>query len=507
MADVSATALGDWLLAEDAARQTSSLAATLAGDPPLALWVLWSADRAAGDRPRGLTEAARWLAEHILDEALWQDRAAGAGEPEPDRIEDYSGRVATAVAVSEVARRLAAPGGESVERITQDSGGKNAFETVEIDRQERQSSVRHAPADRAALLGLLHDAAAVPSWFLPAADEPAAVAVARAVALLRGDGDETAAPVEVDLASRTRSVDTLGATAGLSSSAGNTAGQANRGTLPFMSAVALEACRRRGDEAQQRWLAAGGPAASWLPQLAARLARLATLQRRFAEAVETEKIEALAEFAAGAAHEINNPLAVIAGRAQLFLREETEPERRKALALINAQAMRVHEMIADLRLFARPPQPELQTVDPLGLLDRLIEEMAPVAARQETVLQRRGDAGPLAIEADPVQLMVALRALCSNALEALGHGGIITVAVRRADRGVQISVADDGPGISPEERRHLFDPFYSARQAGRGLGLGLSKCWRIVAQHGGQIAVEAGPGRGAIFTITLPGKR
>jgi signal transduction histidine kinase len=69
---------------------------------------------------------------------------------------------------------------------------------------------------------------------------------------------------------------------------------------------------------------------------------------------------------------------------------------------------------------------------------------------------------------------------------------------------VGIVVTDDGPGILPEHRPHIFDPFYSARQAGRGLGLGLSKCWRIVGLHHGRIEVQSEPGQGACFTITLP---
>jgi signal transduction histidine kinase len=187
-----------------------------------------------------------------------------------------------------------------------------------------------------------------------------------------------------------------------------------------------------------------------------------------------------------------------------FLREETDPERRRALALMNAQAMRVYEMIADMRLFARPPQPEPEPIELVGLIDRLIEDFAPRAAQQETIVCRRGDAGPLEIEADPAQLSVAIRAMCQNALEAIGSGGHIEIALEQHAREVQIRVSDDGPGIAPEERRHLFDPFYSARQAGRGLGLGLSKCWRIVTNHGGRIDVESQPGHGAMFTITLP---
>ena len=69
---------------------------------------------------------------------------------------------------------------------------------------------------------------------------------------------------------------------------------------------------------------------------------------------------------------------------------------------------------------------------------------------------------------------------------------------------MRIRIRDDGPGIKLEERRHLFDPFYSARQAGRGLGLGLSKAWRIVANHGGRIEVDSQPGSGSTFTVVLP---
>src|SRR6478752_5710914 len=85
--------------------------------------------------------------------------------------------------------------------------------------------------------------------------------------------------------------------------------------------------------------------------------RLQQLESEFQRTLEAEKLESLAEFAAGAGHEINNPLAVISGRAQLILRQEKNPERRRELAVINSQALRIHEMIADLMLFARPPRP------------------------------------------------------------------------------------------------------------------------------------------------------
>ena len=102
------------------------------------------------------------------------------------------------------------------------------------------------------------------------------------------------------------------------------------------------------------------------------------------------------------------------------------------------------------------------------------------------------------------QLTVTLRAMCQNALEAIGGGGQIEIGLGQTEHHVEIRVTDNGPGIPPEQRRHLFDPYYSARQAGRGLGLGLSKAWRIVTNHGGRIDVESEPGHGATFIITLP---
>ncbi len=230
----------------------------------------------------------------------------------------------------------------------------------------------------------------------------------------------------------------------------------------------------------------------------------AELRAAFDAALEAEKLEALAEFAAGAGHEINNPLTVISGRAQLLLRDETDPERRRTLALIRAQAVRVHEMIADMRLFARPPEPEREPVDVGALLGRVAEELGAEYARQDIAVAFPGQPGDAWLDADPVQVHVALRALCRNAAEAIGRGGRIELELRTEPEEIRILVRDTGPGISPEERRHIFDPFYSARQAGRGLGLGLSKAWRIVTGHGGRIEVNSEPGHGATFTLQFP---
>jgi signal transduction histidine kinase len=265
------------------------------------------------------------------------------------------------------------------------------------------------------------------------------------------------------------------------------------------------AARRHAAAAWQRWTAAGSLGSDFLPRLNQRLQRLHQLETAFAAALEIEKLEAMAEFAAGAGHEINNPLAVISGRAQLLVRDERDPERRRDLALIHTQAMRVYEMIADMMLAARPPQPELTHVELGELLSKLVDNLQAKAQLRQIELRYWPPVGPLMVQADPTQLTVALRALCDNAFEAIGGNGWVEVSVRQASdvRIVQIVVRDNGPGISGAVRRHLFDPYFSGREAGRGLGVGLAKCRAIVLQHGGDLVVDSAPGAGATFTITL----
>jgi signal transduction histidine kinase len=254
-----------------------------------------------------------------------------------------------------------------------------------------------------------------------------------------------------------------------------------------------------------------------LAQLATKINRLKSLEHDFWHALEQEKLSALKEFAYGAGHEINNPLANISARAQTLLKSETDVDRRQKLASINAQAFRAHEMIADLMLFARPPQMTRERIELAPLLAEVAKTSHSQATNQQTQIEINAGEQPLFVYADRASLIVALRALVSNALESLGTGGHVWIAARTIDdvdpavslinkvcTNIAIDVRDDGPGISAEARRHIFDPFFSGREAGRGLGFGLTKCWRIVTTQGGQIAVASTPHAGTTFTITLP---
>jgi hypothetical protein len=448
MADRSAGVLAGAILAEVGPRSIESLAEQMAVDPPLVLWAVCRASLDDAPRPRSVRDAARWLLQQSVEVLQWGEGHAGQNGPLAERpAEPFADRVAGCLETAELAALLAADGGQEA-------------------------------AEEAHLLGLLHQAHQWPS--LEADDPPESLADLLPDWLIHAEGNRAA------------------------NCAARAAAALAGGDLPDGIEFDPDACRRRAADGRQRWIEVHPLAASPLPPLVARLARLRQLESRFHQTLETEKLEALAEFAAGAGHEINNPLAIIGGRAQLLLRDETDPERRRELAVMNAQVKRAHEMIADIRLFSRPPDPEPTTLDLAGLIDTVIEEMAPQTGERAITLTRTSEPGPWEIEADPVQLNVALHAVCRNALEAIGRDGRIEIAVSGSASRVEIRVTDDGPGILPEQRRHLFDPFYSARQAGRGLGFGLSKAWRIVTNHGGKIEVESEPGKGATFTISLP---
>ena len=223
------------------------------------------------------------------------------------------------------------------------------------------------------------------------------------------------------------------------------------------------------------------------------------------ERFEQAKLDAMKELAYGASHEINNPLANISARAQSLLRDERDPERRRTLEAIHLQALRAHEMISDLMLFARPPQLERRPLDLAELVRQVASGLASECERRGIELSTVVDGQPPPVDGDATQLAVAINALVANSINALGRDGTIQIAVRHSsDGGVQLQVEDNGPGIPPEVRPHIFDPFYSGREAGRGLGFGLSKAWRIVTLHGGAITADSPPPGGAIFTLNLP---
>lgn len=241
-----------------------------------------------------------------------------------------------------------------------------------------------------------------------------------------------------------------------------------------------------------------------LPRLVQRLAWFEELSSDFDTQLEQAKLDAMKELAYGASHEVNNPLANISGRAQALLRDETDSKRRRMLTSIDANAIRAHEMISDLMLFARPPALELEATDLGELLDKVAGELTTTADEQAIKLVVEPASESFTAAVDPTQMMVAVTALVQNSLDAIGHDGQVTLSVKREANQAVLRVADTGPGIAEEVRHHMFDPFYSGREAGRGLGFGLSKCWRIVTLHGGNVKLESTGPAGSVFAVRMP---
>lgn len=228
------------------------------------------------------------------------------------------------------------------------------------------------------------------------------------------------------------------------------------------------------------------------------------LRRWFDERLRDAKLDAMKELAYGASHEINNPLANIALRAQTLLKREDDTEKRKALEAMHRAAMRAHEMISDLMLFARPPRPERRRVDLSELASEVVAELNPLAEERGVLLELEPESITPFVDADPNQLAVALRAVVQNSLDATDGEGSVGVSIRPNDRYAELWVEDDGPGVPEEIVPHVFDPFFSGREAGRGLGFGLSKCWRIVTEHGGGVSLENRAEGGVRVVIRLP---
>ena len=233
--------------------------------------------------------------------------------------------------------------------------------------------------------------------------------------------------------------------------------------------------------------------------------RLIRERRSLEERVRrSEKLAALATLAAGIAHEINNPLATIAMSAEaLAERLPPDEETKRFLEAIEEEAIRCRNIIGDLSDLARGGSLDREPVevDPLcANAVRIVERNASLpAARLKTRIQE----GLPLLSADRGKLLQVLVNLIRNGVEAAGQGGSVFVTAESRDGKLLVSVDDDGQGISPSRIDRIFEPFFTSKET--GVGLGLSLCHRIAELHGGTILVESeGEGSGSTFTLVLP---
>jgi two-component system, NtrC family, sensor histidine kinase HydH len=228
-------------------------------------------------------------------------------------------------------------------------------------------------------------------------------------------------------------------------------------------------------------------------------------ERLYARLTEAERLAATGELAAGVAHEIRNPLAAIVNATTLLGEEEslTREERASTLGAVRKEARRLNRILSDFLVFARPREPKRLAGDIREVVDHVIALIRedPGRARRAELDVRVDPAVPF-FPFDADQMTQVLWNIALNGVEALDGRGRVGIDVGLRGSSVAIAVSDTGRGMPPDERRRMFDPFYSRKSAGTGLGLTLAR--RIVTAHGGQIEVESTPGRGTCLTILLP---
>jgi signal transduction histidine kinase len=235
--------------------------------------------------------------------------------------------------------------------------------------------------------------------------------------------------------------------------------------------------------------------------LRARLTKMPYLE---SEMLRQQKLTAVAELAAGAGHEINNPLAVISGQAQYLLKSEQDLNRAKSLERIIAQTNRIHVLLRDLMYFARPPKPHYRSTPVAKLIKSAIHQIADLALTRGVTIELEDLPAKLKLTIDPELVGTALRCLVQNGVEAAPANGWVRVKCRQHQGRLDIHVEDNGPGVPQQVQENVFDPFFSGRSAGRGVGLGLSKVWRIAQLHGGEVSLENKAGQPTRFTLKLP---
>ncbi len=234
--------------------------------------------------------------------------------------------------------------------------------------------------------------------------------------------------------------------------------------------------------------------------------RLHTAQKQL---VRMRSISIIAQMAAGAAHELNNPLAVVSGRAQMELTRSEDPERRRALEIIIEQAQRASGIVSDLMSFAKPAEPQ-PVVQPLAdVLEAACQHWRSVSGLGPDRLVLSIRDADSTVYGDPEQLREILQAVFANALEATDPAARriqINSLSRASDETVRIVVEDNGVGMTPDVLEHALDPFFSSRAAGRGRGLGLSRAYRLAEINGGSLWLESTPNIATTVTIELPAR-
>lgn len=235
---------------------------------------------------------------------------------------------------------------------------------------------------------------------------------------------------------------------------------------------------------------------------------LSELDERQKVITRSSRLVALGTMLSGVAHELNNPLSNISTSCQILLEEHDDlpPEMcHDLLAQIDGEVLRAQRIVSTLLDFAREKQYDRHPTPARQLVEEVLQLTRSLTPPDATITTDIGE--DLLIDVDRQRFQQVLINLLQNAADVVGPGGRIHIDARRENNGTRISVADNGPGIAPEDLPRIFDPFFSTKAVGKGTGLGLFIVHEIIGQHGGTISVDSQPGQGTRFSIHIPDQK
>ncbi len=238
--------------------------------------------------------------------------------------------------------------------------------------------------------------------------------------------------------------------------------------------------------------------------------QMAETNKRLAQAQEearrSERLAALGQMSAGLAHEIRNPLGVIKGSAEMLSRkvEQSSPLASELAGYILSEVNRVNALVVRFLDFARPVELQCEPADIREVIDRALAAVAAQRPESNVMVERAYPATLPDVAMDERLCEQVFHNLALNAYEAMDpDGGTLHIEIRQPENGrVEVVFRDTGPGIPPELREQIFNPFFTTKKS--GVGLGLSIVSKIIDEHRGSLRVESPPGQGARFHVLLP---
>lgn len=221
--------------------------------------------------------------------------------------------------------------------------------------------------------------------------------------------------------------------------------------------------------------------------------------------LQSEKLAAIGQLAGGFAHEINNPLTVILGYAQIIAEETKKKDSLyEKIKSIEKEANRCKMLIRNLLTFARISKLEKEMVDVNNVIAEIVSLVNIHAKLKniEIISECSGDVPQIRINRNQFQQVIMN--LCNNAIDAMSDAGKMTIKTKQIEDRIEIEISDTGNGMTEEVKKHIFEPFFTTKETGKGTGLGLSLSYEIVQRHNGTIEVESEADKGSTFIIRLP---